>query len=1176
MPTWHVARALWHQNGPYWAAEYTLAASGKGRFLTWGDGREGGLGMTFEDILDQALTMLQRRGRVTYGTLQRQFALDADALEDLKDALLYAHPQVADDQGRGLLWTGDVAPTPAVSQAAPPPAAPRTQPEAERRQLTVLFCDLADSTRLARQLDPEDLRVVVRAYQETAAAVIQRYDGHIAQYLGDGLLVYFGYPQAHEDDTQRAVRTGLELVAAMRTLNTQLVPEQGVRLAVRIGIHTGLVVVGEMGSGDRHEHLALGDTPNLAARLQSLAEPDTVVLSATTARLVQGYFVCQDRGVQTLKGLDTPVRVAQVVEESAAQSRLDVAAATGLTPLVGREAEVALLRERWAQVTDGLGQAVVLSGEAGIGKSRLVQVLKEHVAEASHTMLECRASSYHQHSALYPVIELWQRVWQFTPGETPAEHVRKLEAALAQSRLPVDQTVALLAALLSLPLPADRATPLALTPQQQRQKTLEALLALLLELAALHPLLLIVEDLHWIDPSTLEWLGLLLDQVPTARLGLLMTTRPDFQGHWSARAYLTQLTLGRLSPPQVRQMIARVAGDKALPAEVVQQIVSKADGVPLFVEELTRTALEADWLQEREDHYALTGPLPPLAIPTTLQDALMARLDRLTEGKAVAQLGAALGRTFASELLRAVAPLDELALWRGLVELVQAEVLYQRGVPPQATYTFKHALLQEAAYQSLLKSTRQQYHQRIAQVLTAHFPETVETQPELLAQHYTEAGLLAQAVEAWQQAGLRADARSAHAEASAHFTRALEVLQIMPESPQHLPRAIELLTALGWSLQAVKGYPASEAERAYTRALALCQQIEATPQRVSVLLGLWACRVVRAEFPLARELGEQLLTIAQDAPDTPVPTLAHMALGFTLFHRGELAAARRHLAQGVALYGGQTPLVATTYVGGVQDPKMLCLSYTARVLWLLGYPDQAVQQSQEALAHAHTLAHPFTLLHALTQGIMIHRWRGEMRQLQERSEAVRTLATEQGITYVAAVRTFYRGLWLLRHGQAQEGTAQMQQGLTAYRGMGARIELPYMLAQLAETYGSLGQSSAGLAILAEALALVETTGERWWEAELYRLQGELLWAQAGTPPSVGEVEACMQKALAIARHQQAKSLELRAAMSLSRLWQRQGKRTEAHALLAPVYGWFTEGFDTADLQEAKALLEELA
>jgi class 3 adenylate cyclase len=574
------------------------------------------------------------------------------------------------------------------AQRRPPPG--HGPPEAERRQLTVLFCDLVDSTPLSAQLDPEELREVVRAYQATCAEVIQRFDGHIAQYLGDGLLVYFGYPQAHEDDAQRAVRSGLGLVEAVGRLKAALQQDRGIRLAVRVGIHTGLVVVGEIGGRGRRERLALGETPNLAARIQGLAEPDTVVISAATQRLVEGYVECRDLGPHALKGFATPVHAYHVLGESPAQSRLDVAAARGLTPLVGREQEAALLLERWAQVKDGMGQVVLLSGEAGIGKSRLVQVLKEYVVGRPHVRWECRCSPYYQHSALYPVIDVMQWTLQFERDDTPDQKLSKLEGALGQYGVALPEVVPLLASLLSLPLP-HRYPPLTLSPQRQRQKTQEAVLTVLLALASQQPLLLIVEDLHWIDPSTLELLSLLIDQVPTARMFALLTCRPEFRSPWPLRSHLTQLMLSRLPRSQVEVMVDHVAGGKALPPEVHQQVVAKTDGVPLFVEELTKMVLESGLLREREDHYELTGPLPPLAIPATLHDSLMARLDRLATVKEVAQLGAILGRAFPYELLQAVSPLDEGPLQHALERLVEAELLYQRGVPPQATYLFKHA-----------------------------------------------------------------------------------------------------------------------------------------------------------------------------------------------------------------------------------------------------------------------------------------------------------------------------------------------------------------------------------------------------------------------------------------------------------------------------------------------------
>ena len=553
------------------------------------------------------------------------------------------------------------------------------------------------------------------------------FDGHIAQYQGDRLVVYFGYPQAHEDDARRAVHTGLGLVERMAELNRRRTRARGVQLAVRVGIHTGVVVVGAMGQDERAP-LALGDTPTIAAQVQDLAAPGTVVIGPTTLRLVEGYFDYRALGAYILEDPAEPLAVYQILQEDTTQSRFEVMVTKGLTPLVGREQEIQLLRERWAQVKDGWGQVVLLSGEAGIGKSRLVQALKEHLTGEAHTRIECRASPYYQQSAFYPIVEHVQRLLQFRQDDTPEEKLRKLEAVLGSYGFALEEVVPLFAVLLSLPL-ADRYAPLALTPERQKQKTLEALLTWLLRETERQPVCLIMEDLHWVDPSTLEWLSLLIDQIPTTRVLMLLTFRPDFQPPWAVRSHLTHLTLGRLSPRQTEGMIGQVVGGKPLPAEVIQQVVATTDGVPLFVEELTKMVVELGLVKEREGRYELTGPLPSLAIPATLHDSLMARLDRLGSAKQVAQLGAVVGREFAYEVLQAVAPMEEAMLQQGLAQLVDAELLYQRGLPPQARYRFKHALIQEAAYQSLLRSTRRQYHRQIAQVLEERFPETCETSP---------------------------------------------------------------------------------------------------------------------------------------------------------------------------------------------------------------------------------------------------------------------------------------------------------------------------------------------------------------------------------------------------------------------------------------------------------------
>jgi class 3 adenylate cyclase/predicted ATPase len=1142
--------------------------------------------MTFEEILDQATAMLQRRGRVSYRTLTLQFHLDAESLEALKEELIEVHHLAVDQDGRMLVWTGEasttpVRPSPQPSQQARQqedqhpqrvsPATPRSA-DAERRQLTVLFCDLVDSTALSSQLDPEDLREVVRAYQAACAEVIQHFDGYIAQYLGDGLLVYFGYPQAHEDDAQRAVRTGLGILETMRDLNARLQQDKRIQLALRLGMHTGLVVVGEMGGKGRYENLALGEVPNIAARIQSLAEPNTIMISPDTYRLIQGYFACQDLGAQTLRGVAEPATLYRVLSASGATSRLDVAQPRGLTPLVGRESEVTLLLERWEHVKAGHGQVVLLSGEAGIGKSRLVQRLKDHVADERHVRWECRSLPYFENTALFPLTDLFQRLLQFQAEDAPDEKVGKLEQMLRQYRLPVEESVQLFAPLLTLPVPENRYPLLNLSPQRQRQKTLETIVAILQEHAERHPVLFIIEDLHWADPTTLELLNLVIEQIPTTSMLMLLTCRPTFRPSWSHRSYLSEITVSRLSPTQVAQIVTCVTDGTTLPQEVLVQIVEKTDGVPLFVEELTKAILESGQLKARDGHYELVGSLRVLTIPATPQDSLMARLDRLVTAKVVAQYAAVIGRQFSYALLQAVSQLDESTLQRELERLVEAEIVYQRGLPPQAYYFFKHALIRDAAYESLLKSTRQQYHQRIAQVLEAQFPETVEAQPALLAHHYTEAGWTAQAIPYWQRAGQQASDRSAHLEAISHVTTGLELLKTLPETPSRLQQALTLHLALGAALLMTKGQEAPEVEHAYTQARTLCQQVGETPELAQALFGLWRFYVAQPQLHTARELGETLLRLAQRTHDPAFAVNAYYTLGTTWLWLGALPAARTYLEEGITCYTPDQRCALGFRIG--QDPGVAYRVYTAMVLWLLGYPEQALTRVHEALALAHTLSHPYSLAFAQATAAWVAQWRRDVPAVHAQAEAAVALATTQGFPQWTAMGTILRGWAQAMQTQDEEGMAQIRQGIAARRAARGTLNIPYYCTVLADVCDHLGRPADGLQALAEAHTLVEHHEVCWWEAEVCRLQGVLLLRQPGTP--LAEAEVWLRRALDVAHRQEAKSLELRAAMSLSRLWQQQGQQDEARALLAPIYGWFTEGFDTADLQEAKALLETLA
>ena len=944
-------------------------------------------------ILTLVMALLQRERRVSYWALKQEFGLDDAFIEGLKQELIVAKRVAIDEGGQVLVWTGEVSPLAplAVAQSTPleaavtlPPSAQtltphatptatpadaltslpepvRYAPEAERRQVTVLFCDLVDSTQLSQHLDAEDYRAVVRAYQEVAVTAMHPWDGYVAQYLGDGLLVYFGWPTAHEDAAVRAVHASLALLAVLAPFNaTQLAPRYGVRVQVRLGVHTGLAVIGDMGGGDRHEQLAMGETPNIAARLQGLAAPDTVALSAVTARLVQRRFALETLGTHHLKGVTEPIQVFQVL--GVPDTADDEEAATPGTAvfLVGRDEELGLLRRRWAQSKTGLGQVVLIRGEAGIGKSSLVETLRAQVRREGSTRVAVRCSPYHTNSALYPVMEHVQRVCQWQRGDPPAAKLDKLERTLRTYSLPLEDVVPLLAALLSVPLPEARYAALRLTPQQQKQQTHDALVAWMLEEAERQPLLVVWEDLHWADPSTLEYLGLLLDQSRTSAILNLLTFRPEFVPPWPSRSHMTPLTLTRLERPQVEALMTHLAGGKALPAEVVAYIVARTDGVPLFVEERTKMLLESDVLHQEAERYTLTGPLSAVRIPTTLQDALMARLDRLPMIREVAQLGAVLGREFAYEMLRALAGVEEPLLQERLAQLVDTELLYQRGRPPRATYIFKHALVQDAAYASLLKSTRQQVHQQVAQMLVARFPATVAAEPELVAHHYTAAGCAAQAVGYWQQAGQRAMQRSANVEAIAHLRQGIALLTTLPDTPERVQAELTFQTTLGPALMVTRGYAAPEVAATYHRARALCQQAGDTAELFPVLWGMWVLYLARAEHETAREFGEQCLSLARRLDDPALLLEAHLILGASWFLLGQLSQAHAHLEQSMRLYDPHQHH-ALTFRYGNFDPGAMCLAFAGWTLWVQGYPEQALERANETLTLAQHLEHPYTL-----------------------------------------------------------------------------------------------------------------------------------------------------------------------------------------------------------------------
>jgi len=1031
-----------------------------------------------------------------------------------------------------------------------------------------MFCDMVGSTALSTRLDPEEQSDVISAFLACCTNEVKLFGGMVAKYLGDGVLAYFGYPAAHEDDAERAVRCGLAVLTAVGALR----PSPGVTLQARIGIATGVVVVGDLArEGLEQENAAIGETTNLAARLQSLAEPNTIVIAPDTHRLVAALFEYRDLGPTSLKGFAEPVHVRQVLRASKVENRFEAHHTAGASPLLGREEELELLVRRWDQAKRGEGRVVLVSGEAGIGKSRLNRALQEHLAQDPHTRLIYHCSPYHRDSALYPVIGQLVRAAGIESGDEPAIKLNKLAELLGASVDLSGEDVALFAALLSIPS-GDRYVLPSLTPPQLKERTLAAMFKRLQELCLHQPVLIVFEDVHWIDPTSLELLSRLVDQAPDIPLLLLATARPEFVSPWPTHRHVTNVELSRLDRIEVQALAAEMTGGKALPPEVLDQIVTHTDGVPLFIEELTKTILESGLLRDTGNRYELTGPLPAVAIPPTLHASLLARLDRLASVKDVAQIGATIGRDFSYRLICAVSEIDDAKLKAVLGQLVAAELIFQRGEPPDATFTFKHALVQDAAYASLVRSRRQQLHARIARALEAEFPDIVATEPELLAHHYTAAALADQALPYWRRAGQRAIARSANLEAIAHLSKGMELLKAVAEGNDRYQQELDFQLLLGPVEMLVKGVGAQDVGRTYARASELCQYVGNFSQKFAALWGSWYFHNGCGELHASREKAEELLRLASGNQDIAFRIMAHRTLCNTLHHLGELAESRAHMERVIEYYKPTEHHSLALRYG--QDPAVSARLFGALALWLLGYPDTALERMQEAQRWASEIAHPPSCALALGFAAVLHRLRREPATALERADAAIALSHEQGFGLYVAWSTAVRG-WAMSHlGRVVEGCEQVHSGLAGMRTSGMRVVIPQHLASLAEALAVAKQIPEGLQALNEALTIVNNSGERNYEAELYRLQGDLLLQRGNGNAEQAEID--FQKAMSVAHEQSAKSLELRSAMSLARLWCDQGKRIEGYNLLAPIYGWFTEGFDTPDLKEAKVLLDQMS
>ncbi len=1051
--------------------------------------------------------------------------------------------------GHRRLLMGEIAALKRAITSRPKSTTRPDSAEAERRQVTVLFCDLVGSTELSRRLELEDLRELLRRYQDAVAGAVTRYGGQVARYVGDGVLVYFGWPRAFEDQAERAIWAGLEALSAVQRIEL----DDGERLGARVGIGSGQVVIGDLvGEASRDYGAVVGETPNLAARLLDLAEPGQVMIDAGTKGLIGRAFELEDLGDHELKGFLQPVPIWRVAGEGQTESRFEAARTLELAPLIDRVEELQLLRECWLSAKRGRGRLVLLKGDAGIGKSRLVQALRDGIGEEQHYFPRYQCSPFYSNTALQPIIQRLERVAGFTADDGPEARLDKLEATLARSSDKTRDTAPLLSALLSLP-GEDRYGALDLTPQQQRERTNETLVDQLLQLSKKRPVLLLMEDAHWIDPTTEALIGEALERVSEAPVMMLVTYRPDYQPPWEGLPDVTMIALDRLSQEEGAELVQAVAGSR-LQETVVEQIIDRAGRVPLFLEELTKSLLEDDSQEAK--------------IPVSLQASLTARLDRLGEAGKIAPVAATLGRSFSQKLIRAVSSLDPARLDESLAVMVKSGLLFQSGTPPDASYTFKHALIQDAAYETLLRRNRQKYHRKVADVLIREFPEQAATGPELVARHLSMGAQPARAAEYWLRAGQRAGERSAHLEAIADLENGLNELERLPESEARDEIEFDLRLALGASLLAMKGWSAPEVERNYQRAEALSAKAGDIHKVFVVLRGLANVFFLKGQVRDARKLADRQLAIALQQNDKALLLGGHRSVGMCSFFVGDFESARDHLQRSNAIYDRWLHH-AQTFIDGT-DPGVIGLSVVGWANWFLGHSSEARRDLEAALSLAEELQHPFSLAYAQSLAASLHQACREPEAVRDHAVAAIRIAEEHDYPYWLGWATVMRGWATAALGHPEQGIAQLKGGLEIYESTGATQIKPYIYALLAEMYGQAGSPEAGLKALRGSHGAGNKTNVRFYEAEALRIKGELQQI-AGS----GDALACFDRALRLARQQRARALELRAATSAGRVLLARGERSGAKAVLAGVYETFGPSPGNPDLRDARRVLDEL-